>query len=269
MKPRFFPPTAASASFTLVEMLVAVTVLALIMVFVVQFVSLASRSTINDGKKIEAVSQARQAFDRFGLDWNAHVSRGDVPVAFLKNGGNDEISFMTEMPSPDGSRSVAVVDYRIDTNSAQLERGISGYNWNGSGLAPFTLTNLPSLQETNFQALSPGVFRMEFCLLSKASATNAPQYWWPAGTSQISSLTNVAAVLVAVAALDDASRKLITTNQLENLAAAFPDMETNDPVAAWQALLSQPNFASAARVPLVVAQAVRVYERYFYVTIAP
>ena len=278
---RDFRARAARASFTLVELLVAVAVLALLLVFAAQLVSMASHTTLADSRKIDALAQARLALDRFGLDWSAHIARGDVDVSFVKNAGNDEIAFATQMPSPDGTRSVALVDYRVNAvgtpgnNAYRLERGLYGYSWAGGNSFAFPLSQASYsslLAAANYQTLAPGVFRLEVCLLVKAATNGASGYWWPAGTTvaSLTSPTNVAAVIVAVAALDDSTRKLVDDTHLARLAGALADVSGADPVATWQAALSRPqDITNSTGVSLPVAQAVRVYERYFYVNVVP
>lgn len=257
-------------AFTLVEMLVGTAVLVLIMVMAVQFVALASRSTINDRKKIDALSQARQALDRFGLDWRGRVVRNDVAVAFSKKAGNDELAFVTQVASPGANRPLSAVDYRIDPDTGRLERGSAGYSWSG-GLSPaFPITVLPAPDASSYQSLGRGTFRLEFALLSRADGTSASKYWAPAGeTWQVASVTNLAAVCVAVAVLDDASLKIVSTAQLKQLSQALPDVPAGDPVAAWKAAVNRPDFARDAGVPDAVGQAVRIYGRYYHVVTAP
>ena len=267
-----FPSKAkarGASSFTLVEMLVAVTILLFMMVVAVQFVALASRSTINDRKKIEALSAARQAFDRIGLDWKSRIARPDVAVALTKQAGNDEIAFVTQMTSPGMNRPLSVVHFRISPATGQLERGAVGYNWTGSSLPTFPLLTLPVPDESAFQPLSLGVFRFEFSLLAKASGTQRPEYLAPPSTGSITSVTNAQAIVLAVAAVDTVTLKLVSADQLKKMASALDDVETGDPAAAWKASLNDSSFAKSSGVPPLVAQAVRVYERYYNVTFVP
>jgi prepilin-type N-terminal cleavage/methylation domain-containing protein len=266
--------------FTLIELLVAMAILSLVVIMTFQVIGMTWRTTASDNKRIDAVSQARQALDRFSLDWNARIARQDVAVAFNQTNGNDFISFVTAMPAPTGDRTLAVVDYQVNsnavgtTNGYELERGVLGFNWSatdsaGSGTTSFTspMTNLPLLEETNRQTLSPGVFRMKFALLTKATATNAAYLT----NGSVTSLTNLAAVVVAVGVIDDKTRALLTTNQMQKLVEALPDPSSTspDPLATWEAAINDPNFSSNVGISPALAQGVRVYERYFYVNLVP
>ena len=80
--------------------------------------------------------------------------------------------------------------------------------------------------------------------------------------------------MVAVACLDPGSRKLVTDMDVlaealddPNLStsAAVPTTDTAQLAAArWQRSIESPGFAARAGVPQVVAGAVRVYQRIFY-----
>lgn len=259
-----------ACGFTILELLVAVAVLAVVVVIAFQVIGMSWKMVMSDSKKIDALTQARQALDRFGLDWNARVTRDDVAIDLLSQAGNDEISFVSQMPAPGGNRSMAVINYRVDGTDAgsdtyKLERGALGFNW--SGAAPsfsFPMTSLPVLQPTDRQSLSPGVFRMKIARLTKEDGTNAPVLI----NGSTTQLTNVAAVVVAVGVIDEKSRKLLTGDQMRQLAAALPDPPASNPdaLATWQAAISDPDFANRAGIPQAIVPGVRVYQRYFYVT---
>lgn len=257
------------AGFTLIELLVAIAILAIVVVIAFQIIGMAGKTVTTDNKKIDGLTQARQALDRFGLDWNARVVRDDVPVSLTSQSGNDSISFVSRIPAPTGDRAMAVVEYQLNTNQAgsntyKLERGALGFNWNGTS-PTFTvpMTNLPALQATNRQTLSPGIFRLKYALLTKESGTTSATLT----NGSTTSLTNLAAVVVGVAVIDDKSRKLLSAQQLQSLAAALPDPPASnpDPLATWQAAINSPDFATKAGIPPGVVPGVRVYQRYFYV----
>jgi prepilin-type N-terminal cleavage/methylation domain-containing protein len=262
-------PRHKGAGFTILELLVAVAIVAIVVVVAFQVIGMAWRMVTNDNKRIDAVTQARQALDRFGLDWNARVTRDDVAIALLNQPGNDSISFVTRMPAPTGDRSLAVVDYQINPtddggNTYKLERGALGFNWSGTDPTfSFPMTALPTLSTNDRQTLSPGVFRFKYALLTRETATNAPKLI----NGNATTLTNLAAVLVAVGVIDDKSRKLLSVDQMKRLADALPDPPDSnpDPLATWQTAINNPNFATNVGIPPVTVQGIKVYQRYFYV----
>lgn len=81
---------------------------------------------------------------------------------------------------------------------------------------------------------------------------------------------DVHAVVVAVAALDGASRKLAPS--LQAAAAALPDVAEADLQSgaarlmeeSWNGVLRDGSFAQRSGMPAAAANAVRVYQRYFY-----
>ena len=90
--------------------------------------------------------------------------------------------------------------------------------------------------------------------------------WQPLGARDIR------AVVVAIAVLDEISRKIVTSDQVAALARMFPDETDSDLASAqpvfmqqkWQKALQSPSFATSAGIPTEAASHVRVYQRYFY-----
>lgn len=93
-------------------------------------------------------------------------------------------------------------------------------------------------------------------------------------------MADVKAIVVAIAMLDQTSRKLLSTNQLGNIAGAFKDptedaasttgllTSTANPTPhlmaeVWQNALNVPN-PFGTGIPTTVAAQVRVYQRFFY-----
>ncbi|HEY8965378.1 MAG TPA: hypothetical protein VIM58_02975 [Candidatus Methylacidiphilales bacterium] len=268
---------AEAASFTLLEILVAVTLFVLIILFATQIISSTSRTTLGNIRRLDAAAQARQTLDIFGLDWNARVSRPDVAVRILKQPGNDEISFLSQMPAPAHARQVTVVGYRVNAatpearDNYRLERAALGFDWAGGNAIPLPLAAVPTLAEADYQPLTPGVFRFEACVLVPASKGAAPVLVANPSPNPVTTTTNLTAVLVAVAAIDSPSRLQIDPTRLKALVDALPDPTdaSPDPCSLWQAALDRPGLAESLGIPATAAQSVRIAERYFYVNFAP
>jgi hypothetical protein len=100
------------------------------------------------------------------------------------------------------------------------------------------------------------------------AATSTGNTWAPNG------LSDVTAIVVAIAVLDTNSRKIVTTSQLGNAAEYLTDF--TEPAApsstptlvatTWQNTLNQasPTFASLSGIPTAAASQIRVYQRFFY-----
>lgn len=135
----------SASAFTLVEVLVATSVLILLLALVSQLVNSASKITTQSGKHLDADTQARMVFDRMSVDFANIISRSDVDVLFSKATGNDALFFLSQAPAYSGTDSglsgAALVGYRVtDTNGGassyapvySLERLGQGLVWSGT-----------------------------------------------------------------------------------------------------------------------------------------
>ncbi|MDR2463102.1 MAG: prepilin-type N-terminal cleavage/methylation domain-containing protein, partial [Verrucomicrobiales bacterium] len=145
--------------FSLVEMLAAVTVFALLALMVSQLVTGASLSIVSGRKAIDADGQARFIFSRMAQDFNRMLKRSDVDMIFAKEDNNesDKMFFYSEVAAaygedvvakvkkgdPDPRNPVSLVGYRVDTDPTnndpgrkllQLERLGLGLTWDESSL---------------------------------------------------------------------------------------------------------------------------------------
>lgn len=233
------------------------------------------------------------------------------------SGLNDSLTFYSETagyPDPNASsssagnpaslgRNVSLVSYHVGTDAAgtgyhQLCRASRAMQWGDLAfktvMDPTTHqpdltiaadTTMPALDDSEYQVIGETVFRIEFAFLLKDTNGLAPR---PTATLYVPSATNlktdkikisdVAAVIVGIAVLDDKSYGLVRPNQFDALLGVLPDY-TQDDVTAGKDVLgvwgpiasrdpSRPNpsidFQTTAGVPGSVASSVRVYQRYFY-----
>ena len=154
-----------------------------------------------------------------------------------------------------------------------------------------------------YHVLDAQVFRLEICFLLKSGVypwsdsagtdpTDITGYSNDPTTAKTSDATppytidysqdgniygmppDLAGVLVTIAVLDEASRKLITPEKLDQIAGLLGDSlggtdmtgqsPINQPVLpaqAWQSTLENPAFSSSAGVPQSVAGQIRIYQR--------
>ncbi len=282
---RSHPGTAA---FTLMEVLVASTVFLLLIVLFAQVLVNVSQTAVRSNSDMDNLGDARQTLDIFAQDWNARVRRVDVSMQATAN----TITFLSQVRGYNGTRQLATVSYQVDATSYKLTRGTLGYNWLSTDATPdsnptlvFPATNtsatasgspsptpLPSPGATpaapaaaDYEAVSDNVFHMAVSFLT------------PTGFSMDSSLLNstkLQGVVVTVAVLDPKSRKIVSAAQLATLGTALdagsggtlPTSVVNavSPLTVWQQNLNAAGFAATAGVPTIVAGAVRVYQRVFY-----
>ncbi len=133
-------------AFTLMEVLVAMGVLALLVALITQMLGASQTAVGMDNKRLDAASTARTVFDRMAVDFAQMFKRADVDY-YLKTpttqqlGGNDQLAFYSQVPGysadPSSAQSpVSLVGYRVNTDSAspyynQLQRLGYGLAWNG------------------------------------------------------------------------------------------------------------------------------------------
>jgi hypothetical protein len=100
---------------------------------------------------------------------------------------------------------------------------------------------------------------METCYLVNTSGTSSSrlQSTLPANIRQLS------AVVVAIAVLDKTSRAIV--KDYSKLISTLPDAEDGkDILSLWGPIVNNPGFAQKAGIPVHAAQAVRIYQRYYY-----
>ena len=280
-------------AFTLTEMLIAVTVLALLIVLFAQLFNSASIITILGTKRIDADTSARPLLDRMGVDFSQMVKRSDVSY-FVKTQanpqvGNDQIAFYSAVtgyyPSPSKQSPVSLVAYRVNSDSTspsynKVERMGKGLIWSGASptyipilfLAPAgtpttTIDNIwpaatnGSTSDSDYELVGPQIFRFEYYYLLTTGALS-PGPW--TSTNAVA-IKDVAAIVVAIAAMDPKSKVLVTNSQIATIAGSLSDYTTSigpgQLLAGWQTALD-----GTTGIPRQVVSNIRLYERYFYLS---
>lgn len=279
------------SAFTLTELLVAISVLALIVTMIAQLASSATRITTLAIKRIDADSTIRPVFDRLELDVTRIIKRKDISY-FLKSAGNgmdgnDLMAFYSAVPGYYATTpsSVSVVAYRVNSDSNKvaynrLERMGKGLVWNGSSGSDASLTFLPRTIDGDWPSVSsstdydstdphaityeivgPQIFRFEYYYLDSSGALVA----YPASWTSLSliNLDSISAIVVAVAVIDPKSNVLLSAAQVEALGHRLPDYNGEAPgelIARWQNILDH-----ITDMPRPAIAGIRLYERYFTV----
>jgi len=274
-------------------MLIAVTVLTLLIVLFAQLFNSASTITSLGTKRIDADSSARPLLDRMGVDFSQMVKRSDVSY-FIKTQanlqmGNDQIAFYSAVtgyyPSPSKQSPVSLVAYRVNSDSTspsynKVERMGKGLIWSGASptyipilfLAPAgtpttTIDNIwpaatnSSTSDSDYELVGPNVFRFEYYYLLTTGALS-PGPW--TSTNAVT-IKDVAAIAVAIAAMDPKSKVLVTNSQIATIAGSLSDytasMGPGQLLAGWQTALD-----GITGIPRQVVSNTRLYERYFYLS---
>ena len=282
-----------AAGFTLVELLVVMAVLSLLVVMFTQLMNGAALGVNQGTRRIEEDTEARLVLDRLASDFAGMLRRDDVDYSFVRQAGDDFLSFYTQTepgkpasasgvptPVPGVQRTTALVGVRINTNTSsldygRLERAAVDLSSNGLTFAPtqngvyapsFTQPNsLPVITDAEYHLLGRGVFRFEICFLYKDPNSGAVTLLatLPPSTAR----SGIQALVVAVAVLDATSRRTITTAQLAELHTALADYTdqnasgNRDIAAVWGDAVNSSTFVTD--LPLPIRQGVKVYQRYY------
>jgi prepilin-type N-terminal cleavage/methylation domain-containing protein len=291
--PTLLHPDLRQRGFTLVELLVACSILALLVVLVAQMVGSASSVTGNSKKRLDADDEARLVFDRLAGDINGMVKRRDINPLFLASNGNDSFYFYSQAPAYStnaaaSNSQVALIGYAVTNSGIGLVRFSAGQSWDGLRFSNPSLTSITATSPTNFHVIAPNVFRMEFALLMKPGSVNNTNGLGPVtnvgtvsinGTNVIFQTNNAgqackdfSGIVLAIALLDPTSRQVVGTNALTNLASLMGDANviteitsgalngslTNGiPVDTWRT-----NALINSGIPPAARAQIRVYQRY-------
>lgn len=288
-------------AFTLVEMLVAITVLTLVVVLVSSMLNSVSKVTTVGTKRMESDSQERQLLDRMSVDFAQMVKRKDVSY-FVKTAGtaqpgNDLIAFFSSIPGYYPASSfqspISLVAYRVNSNAVsnsynRLERMAKGLEWNGfsSNYTPIVFLDPPNYTQTisarwapatnssstdysDYEIAGPQVFRFEYYYLLKPDPTTGSPRGFSNGalwsTTNTFTVSDVAAIVVSIAVFDATGKALFGNAQLATLIGRLPDassgMAPGQLLSQWQTALNGVN-----DMPRAAISGIRLYERYFYLS---
>jgi len=197
--------------------------------------------------------------------------------------GNDQIAFYSEVPGyypSNGSQSpISLISYRINTHG-KAERLGKGLLWNGVSLGNTPIVFLPrtipanwpaatdDTGDSDYEIAAANVFRFEyFYWLTSGNFSDIP---WDtaAGHTAINGMQDVAAISVAIAAIDPNSRVLLSDTQVTLLAARMNDfalsMGPGALLAQWQNALDATN-----DMPRPAISGIRIYQRCFQLAWKP
>jgi type II secretory pathway pseudopilin PulG len=287
-------PVCVLRGFTLVSLLVAMSILVLLLASITQIVDSTSSVTQRQTLTMEADSQARTVFDRMGMDFAGMLQRKDVDYVFSKVGGNgnDAMFFYSAAPSyftpqtPSASSdqtqgTVALVGYRVN-QGFQLERLGKGLSWDGDANAgdpgsvvflTYPADSTTPIPESTLAGHWPQTVGTapytegtdtDYHLLADGVfrmefcfLQNNGQYVAPT-LSGSNPLQNVAAIVVTIGILDTDSRKIVSS--IKTAANALPDGDGPDVAAQWNKMISD----HLLGIPKAAATEVHVYQRFFY-----
>ena len=260
-------------------MLVSITVLALLVLLISRLFNSASALTASGNKRMDVDGQARPLLDRIAMDFAQMVRRTDVDY-YLKSAanaqtGNDQLAFYCIVPGYNSTSAspVSLVAYRINAQN-QAERMGKGLIWNGDISAGTPIVFLPltiaatwaaatnNTADTDYELIAPNVFRFEYYYVLNNGTLSDTPWNTTKGHSALNGMADVAAISVAMAAIDPKSRVLLSDTQITTLAGRMNDFTTSMTqgalIAQWQSALD-----STTDMPRPAIVGIRVYQRYF------
>ena len=133
------PIVNSARAFTLVEILVSITVLVLIVVLVSQMTGAATKTVTGSRKHMDADTQARLVFNRMAVDFSNMIRRQDLDYSLFKQPGGT-------LPATYGSGAISA-NLQAGTASAPVNDSLvfyaKGTGFFSSGSAPLPSTKAP------------------------------------------------------------------------------------------------------------------------------
>jgi len=298
----------SNRGFTLVELLVSITVLVLMVVLLARLMTSATNTIRVAQSRLDTDSQVRPLLDRMGIDFSQMILRSDVDFhgKGTTSGGpmtggalstlNDKIAFYSGVPGdyPGGSKSAfSVVAYKVNSSGAadnksiytRFQRMARGLLMNGDsgnvkdGPVIFGPTNISSVwtsvlsnadTDSKYEVACAQIFRFEYYYLLTNGTFSVVPWNSGIGHTEPSGLRDVAAIFVAVAAIDQTGRILLSSDnsQVATIASELPDyaatMGPGQLLSRWRDKLT--NDATIKAMPRPAINGIRLYERAFYLT---
>jgi prepilin-type N-terminal cleavage/methylation domain-containing protein len=223
--------------------------------------------------------------------------------------GNDRIAFFSMVPGDNPSTGSAspfsLITYKINSSVAvanaavytRLQRMARGLLMNGdtnanNGASPsltdgpiiFAPISIPTIWTTTVtsnattdskhELIGPNIIRFEYYyLLTNGTFSIVP--WDPtiSGHSAPAGLRDVAAIVVTVAAIDPKTRVLFNNSTVATIAGSLVDYSAGHGpgwlTKQWRSALDAPTNATVKTLPTAAVAAIRISERYFYLSPTP
>lgn len=241
-------------AFTLVEILVAMSILALIVTALASILSSTSLSCNMGRQRTNNATKARCMLDALSRDLRSAVLRSDL-LAF----SNSKFQFYTQQAGVTAGnvRQLSLVSYSIDTGSSKstLQRGDAGITWDSSSQAirfsDGQPSNLPGVVQRD---AVDGVVGFEVVFYySNGSVTN--QYSPTADNT-------LRAVSINLAVIDDASLKVLNSDQIRSIRTQLTSLAQGrtDIKSCWDNYLNQQ--FEWSKYPKTLGSGLKTYERY-------
>jgi prepilin-type N-terminal cleavage/methylation domain-containing protein len=259
-------------AFTLIEILAAVSVLAIIMIMAAQLLNISSSTWKRGSARTDNFTQARATLGLIERDIQSMVLRRDLG-AFVDASGNPACAFYTRFPAPDGTRKLSLVQYKfnyVPPGQPELLRFDSPFNYsntdpNQPALTLSTTDKLPDLDSaTNpnivSQNISEGIIAFQIQFLD-GNGDLQDRFSFDFDNTTVSG--NTQAAVISIALLDrDAALLAQKLNQLppliQSLAGALESPQQSY-AQLWNKKISTTGFGTSLAIP--VRNGLHIYEK--------
>ncbi|MES2310307.1 MAG: prepilin-type N-terminal cleavage/methylation domain-containing protein [Verrucomicrobiota bacterium] len=267
--------TKSFKAFSLVEMLVAMAVFALLMLVLSQMLGLAKSSLQMGRRRVDALGKGRITLDLIANDLTQGIFRPDLPAFKDKDGSDSSLSgnyaFYTRRAAGD-ERAVSLVSYRQtqDKAHARLERGALAMKWSYSESQSlhFGVTGLNALGSMDslgeYQEVFSGVaaFRMFFLNINPKTGKMDFSSHYENKEDEVSRIVGVTIVI-----MDDATEKAFSDLGKIEMLVQHPAFELPHDLQdgikkVWDQKMSDPEFSKKIPSPVRLSNGIRCFERF-------
>lgn len=273
----------SNKGFSLIEILVAVSITSLMIVTLAQMMSVVSKSWLEGLKRVDNYSKARATMDLLSRDLQSGIFRPDLG-AFVDDVGESKFTFFAKRPGIGGDRRMSLAYYKMDEAKGVLIRSseavlwsvnpnqISFYDPNPPAPNPIPVPKIAFFDETNMtdDPVAEGVLRFEYYFIDVDGKYRTTYY----DTSSPAKAAKAVGVVVAV--MDQQTLKLMKSNFAAKLATltsalpsgAFPALtktNLNDGKryqTEWDTLMNDASFFIG--MPSTAKTGIRIMERVIY-----
>lgn len=268
-------------SFTLVELMVAMAISALIAVAINQVFSASTRIIKNVSYKNSATAEARFIFDRLARDFSKMPLGKDFDYQLNPQAEGTKLQFFSKIRGLEGDRRLSVISYRTEEPQKRcyrLLRAIKGVDWADAGYMGMDtngltvrFSDLPQkliAKNKDYELISDNLIKMDISFQRKSDGELIREL--PAGLQGSSQITNVASVVITLAMLDAGTVAKTTPSEVKRVAERLtvaPDRILT--FSHWSTNLITINDKGSDALSSQVARQTMLFQRFYRIGTSP